>query len=232
LTLALIVCFALLAAAGFSRPGLPICAAAHPAKLFRGLPILLCTFGYHQVIPIVCRRLAGDRRAIRWALLTGTAIPLIFAAVLFTLAFRLFPREELLRTARAGLPLFALLRERGTPEFVFQIGRCFSILAILTSILGLSMALHGAVGDLLRPWKKSFAVREMFVLIPLPIALTFPHLFLTVLGLCGGIFGNLIAGLLPTLPFLIGDRFRLRYLALWSVFWGILLIEVIQLLGR
>ncbi|MDR3117089.1 MAG: hypothetical protein LBT98_00720 [Puniceicoccales bacterium] len=221
--------FLLLLAAGLCHGGQPGPVFSNWAKFPRGLPVILCSFGYHQVIPLVCEQLRRDRRRIHLALALGTALPLFFAITLFTLAFRLFSQEELCRAAGAGLPLFALLRDRATPEFVFAVGRCFSILAIVTSLIALSLALRGAMGDVFAARKKLFAAREVLVLAPLPIALLFPHLFLSVLGLCGGIFGNLIAGILPLTPFLARGRFRLRYLLLWSFFVAILAIELFQL---
>ncbi|MDR2030222.1 MAG: hypothetical protein LBP65_02025 [Puniceicoccales bacterium] len=197
-----------------------------------GLPVLLCSFGYHQVIPIVCERLHRDRRRVYAALMGGTLLPLLFAIVIFTIAFRLFSQEELCHAARTGLPLFSLLQDRATPEFVFLAGRCFSFLAIATSIISLSLALHGAIGDIFTAKRRLFAARELLILASLPIALLLPHLFLVVLGLCGGIFGNLIAGIIPITPFLGKSYFRLRYLILWLFFAAIFAIELFQLLDR
>jgi amino acid permease len=130
-----------------------------------------------------------------------------------------------MEAAKLGLPMFALFRDHGAHELVFITGRCFSVLAIGTSLLGIAMAMNGALADIHWNTKK---FRELLVMVPLPIALICPHLFVTVLGIAGGIFGNIIAGIIPVMPFLDRQRFHAGYLVLWLIFMGILLAELAQ----
>jgi hypothetical protein len=71
---------------------------------------------------------------------------------------------------------------------------------------------------------------EVLIVLPIVPAIFKPQLFFTVLGLAGGIFGNLIAGILPLTPFLGVKRFWVGYLLLWLAFIGIFAIECINLL--
>jgi hypothetical protein len=128
-----------------------------------------------------------------------------------------------MKTAKEGLPIFTLFRNRESSQWVFVAGRYFSCFAIGTSIISLSMAMHGALMDVLP--KKLHNLRNLFIFLPQPLAVLNPHLFLSVLGLCGGIFGNLIAGIIPMTPFIKGKRFRIYYLAIWLFFLIILFLE-------
>jgi tyrosine-specific transport protein len=177
---------------------------------------------------MVCQQLDYNVRIINRALLIGTLIPLIFNITILTVGFRLFSQDELAEAARLGVPVFVLLKEHFNSNFFLHVGQCFSFFAIITSLIGVSMAMHGALHDLLNGQKIS-KLTEIFILIPLLIALIWPQLFFIVLGIVGGIFGNLMAGLLPVMPFLKPGFFRFRYLILWLVFLSIFILECANL---
>jgi amino acid permease len=70
------------------------------------LPIILCSFGYHQVIPLVCRQLNYKKKNVILALSIGVFIPFLFNATILTAGFRMFTAEELSRAANLGVPIF------------------------------------------------------------------------------------------------------------------------------
>ncbi|MDR0428605.1 MAG: hypothetical protein LBG86_01045 [Puniceicoccales bacterium] len=230
LTVVMGMMFFLLITIGFSCKGSGLSSFHSWSQLPKGLPVILCSFGYHQVIPLLCKQLHRNKRMVNWALILGTFIPLLFTFAIFTLAFHLFSSEELLLAAKQGLPMFALLREHAFSHRIFLLGRCFSILAITTSIIGISLAMRGAIGDVMKGSKAFFKTDKWLVLIPIPVALLYPRLFLVILGLCGGIFGNIISGIIPLTPFLKIGHFHLRYLIIWSIFVSIFFIELKQLI--
>ncbi|MDR2677518.1 MAG: hypothetical protein LBB26_03055 [Puniceicoccales bacterium] len=226
-TIALIASFAAMVGFGFCRPGHGLHSISNWRILPLGLPIILCSFGYHQIIPTVCRRLGYHRPAIRRALVLGTLIPLAVTLIILTLGFRIFSQEELVEAAKLGVPMFSLFLDHNAHEVVFIAGRCFSVLAIGTSLLGIAMAMDGALADIRWDTKK---FKGLLVMVPLPIALLCPHLFVTILGVAGGVFGNVIAGIVPVMPFLRRPRFHAGYLILWLIFVGILVVELARTL--
>jgi tyrosine-specific transport protein len=228
-TIGLIVCFILLIMASLGPSHASFFQFSDWMQLSQSLPLILCSFGYHQVIPMVCRQLDYDRQKINGALLIGTFIPLAFNLIILTVGFRLFSPEELSEAARLGVPVFVLLSEHFQSNLFLYIGQGFSFFAIITSLLGVSMAMHGALRDIFKDWKFLKQLVEILILIPLPIAMLKPQLFFVVLGIAGGIFGNLMAGLLPVTPFLLGKRFRFRYFILWLAFLAIFILECINL---
>jgi tyrosine-specific transport protein len=225
LTIVLIFSFATLVISALMCKQPPMIKFGDWMQLPLGLPILLCSFGYHQVIPIVCQRLNYDTGRINRALLIGTAIPLIFNATILALGFCLFTQNELAKAAKLGLPVFILLRDRFGSNLFIYAGQAFSLCAIGTSMIGISMAMKGALRDIFKSNKTLWHLVEAFIVIPLVPAIIKPNLFLAILGVAGGIFGNLIAGLLPVAPFLKAKRFRIRYALLWLIFAAIFVIE-------
>jgi amino acid permease len=99
-----------------------------------------------------------------------------------------------------------------------------------SSHFGISMAMSGALRDIFSDKKYMKQSVELLILLPLFIAMVKPRLFFIVLGLAGGIFGNLIAGILPVTAFLKNGRFRFRYLLLWIIFIAIFVLECANLL--
>jgi amino acid permease len=98
-----------------------------------------------------------------------------------------------------GLPVFLLFREKFlSPSFVI-LGEAFSFFAISSSLLGVSATLSGALKDVFHGHRWYVGVTELalVVLLPLTIALSWSHLFIRALEVSGGIFLNIIAGILP-----------------------------------
>ncbi|MDR1432739.1 MAG: hypothetical protein LBI61_00115 [Puniceicoccales bacterium] len=230
LTIVLIFSFAVLTISAFMGERVPAACLANWSELPMGLPIILCSFGYHQVVPIVCERLDYDSGRIKRALIVGTAIPLVFNATILTIGFRLFTALELAEAAKLGIPVFVLLKNRFGSDLFLYAGRLFSFCAIGTSMLGISMAMKGALRDIFKSNKILWQLVEVMIVLPLVPAIFKPQLFFIILDVAGGIFGNLIAGLLPVMPFLFPQRFRLRHLLLWSVFAAIFAVTCIKLL--
>ncbi|MDR3317533.1 MAG: hypothetical protein LBS71_01860 [Puniceicoccales bacterium] len=230
LSIGLVSSFIVLVTASFrTANSLEFWDRAYWLQLPQSLPLILCSFGYHQVIPMVCKQLNYNTLVINWALLIGTFLPLIFNIIILTIGFRLFSVEELSEAARLGLPIFVLLKEHFNSNFFVHTGQGFSFFAIVTSLLGVSMAMHGALNDILSKKKVLRQSTELLIILPLFIAVMNPKLFFIVLGIAGGIFGNLMAGLLPVTPFLKASYFRLRYLLLWLIFIIIFILECINL---
>ncbi|MDR3274074.1 MAG: hypothetical protein LBS87_01945 [Puniceicoccales bacterium] len=230
LTIGLILSFIFIVVASLRGESLSLFSSACWSQLPKSLPIILCSYGYHQVIPMICEQLDYDARSVNRALLCGTLFPLVFNIVILTVAFRLFSVDELSEAAKLELPVFVLLKQHFNSNFFTYAGRCFSLFAISTSLLAVSMAMRGALRDVFRGKKVLQNSTEMLIIVPMFVAILKPELFFTLLGLCGGIFGNLMAGILPVTPFLGGKFFKLRYLLLWLVFVAIFIIECINLM--
>ncbi|MDR2806699.1 MAG: hypothetical protein LBB11_00895 [Puniceicoccales bacterium] len=229
LTVGLIVSFIFLIVSSLRASNVSLFHFADWSQLPKSLPMILCSFGYHQVVPLLCQQLEYDRSSIYRALLVGTLCPLIFNITILTIGFRLFSVEELSEAAQRGLPVFVLLGRYFNADCFIYIGQCFSFFAIMTSLLGVSMAMRGALRDILDRQKILQQSSELLIIIPLFIAMIQPQLFFTVLGIAGGIFGNLMAGLLPVTLFLKHGYFRYRYLCLWLVFLSVFVLECINL---
>lgn len=87
---------------------------------------------YHDLIPVVCGYLGGDRCRVRSALLLGGTAPLVMFLLWDAVALALAPAPGLL--AGAADPLQTLMLTGG-PIVGSAVG-VFSLLAIITSFIG------------------------------------------------------------------------------------------------
>lgn len=79
LTSTLLVLFALILGAGFLETNVPE-AVVHGTvrwdSLGPALPIMFLSLVYHDLVPLICSYLGGDRKSVRAALLLGSLVPL------------------------------------------------------------------------------------------------------------------------------------------------------------
>jgi tyrosine-specific transport protein len=171
------------------------------------LPIIVCAFSFHGIIPAVCRSLKGDPRACRRALVIGTLLALGVNALWITAVMGALPlagpgRATILAAFENNLPATIPLSVRLNSTVITTAGTIFALAAIVTSYIGVGVALMGFCGDLIsshgkmhpRLWEGALAFGP-----PLGVALIYPGLFLKALDLVGGIGILLVFGILPSL---------------------------------
>lgn len=117
-----------------------------PASLI-ALPVIITSFGYHIVIPSLASYLDRDRKKLRLALIIGSGIPLGIYIIWQTLVLGVIPLPELVASFRKGDPASVPLAEWTGIPWVAQGARFFSFFAIVTSFLGVALALSDFITD-------------------------------------------------------------------------------------
>jgi tyrosine-specific transport protein len=206
------------------------------------LPIIMCSLAYHCMIPATCRSLGGRPRlvwkALFWGVTITTAFNLLWIAVVsgaLPLAGPTGLAEALRLNQPATVPLAAALHSPA----VTLAGLFFSICAILTSYLGVGVALTGFMKDLvgpLLPRKDRLPLALIVYGPPLAVVYIYPDLFLKVLDIIGGLGLGLVFGVCPALMLLkngvgFGSRRRLWGLLLLGFFAALMALEAAQELG-
>ncbi|MDR1367054.1 MAG: hypothetical protein LBJ13_04100 [Puniceicoccales bacterium] len=165
--------------------------------LNRSLSVILCSYGFHAAIPFVCQQLDFNKNLIKKAITWGTLFPFFFNVIILFVSFRALSGEELKEGLARGLPVFALLCEKEGMQLCAQWGQIFSFFAIVTSLIGVSLTMGNALQDCFSgKLMKNF---HIIVTVGLPFAVSVysPSLFIRTLEFAGGIFLNIIAGILP-----------------------------------
>lgn len=168
------------------------------------IPVVITSFGYHNVIPTLTSYLKGNRRKMIAVVLLGGAIPLIIyilweVLILGVVPYSFFAKSPTFEKVISFIPY------RSITLWV----QYFAFFAIVTSFLAQALALLDFLRDALRLKKNlstRFGLLFLVLLPPLALALTFPGIFIKALGLVGGFAAIILFALIPT--FMVWD---LRY---------------------
>ena len=156
-------------------------------------PVFFTSFGFHVVIPSINNYLDGDVRRLRIAIITGTAIPLI-AYILWQMATHgVFSQMQFVEIIRKDPTLNGLVEatyQATGSDFISGAVRLFSALALVTSFLGVSLALVDCLDDLLKRANVNAhrIVLSLLTFVPVLLFALFYRDFLAVLTYAGQMF--------------------------------------------
>lgn len=158
------------------------------------VPIFFTAFGFHVIMATINTYLDANINKIRVAIYIGTAIPLV-AYLLWQLATHgVLSQNEFTSILKQDPTLNGLVTATsqitGSP-ILGEVVRVFSVLALITSFLGVSMGIFEGVGDLLKrlnlPTSRLWLTILTF-LPPILFALFYPDGFIMALGYAGLLF--------------------------------------------
>ena len=208
------------------------------------LPIIVCAFAFHVIIPTVCRSLEWQPRSCRQALLIGTLLALVLNILWVFVVIGALPlagqgQGNILAALHEGLPATVPLSMALHSKVITTAGMFFSLAAIITSYMGVGIAFMGFFRDMISSYgKKSKRFIEAGLTFgpPFIVALVYPNLFLKALDLVGGIGILLVFGLLPCLMVIKSKGKqagwqRLGGYVMLCMFGLLILLELFQELG-
>ena len=208
------------------------------------LPIIVCTFSFHVIIPTVCRSLKWQPRACRQALIIGTLLALVMNIMWVLVVIGALPlagqgHGNILAALHENLPATVPLSMALHSKVITTAGMFFSLTAIITSYFGVGIAFMGFFRDVISSYgKKSYRFIEAGLTFgpPFIVALVYPNLFLKALDLVGGIGILLVFGFLPGLMVIKSKRNqaiwqRLGGYVMLFMFGLLILLELFQELG-
>ncbi|CAM3899019.1 Tyrosine-specific transport protein [Vibrio aerogenes CECT 7868] len=149
------------------------------------IPVIFTSFGFHGSIPAIVNYLDGDTRALKKAIIFGSAIPLIIYIFWQVVTLGVISQEELSHHHRLNALINALSSKVHFSQLNQIIG-VFADLALLTSFLGVSLGLFEFLGDTLKKRMGSQQNRIFPAVItflpPMCFALFYPQGFIMALG--------------------------------------------------
>jgi tyrosine-specific transport protein len=198
------------------------------------LPIIVCAFAFHGIIPSVCRSLKWQTRACWQALFIGTLLALVLNVLWMLAVIGALPltgqgQENILAAFHKNLPATVPLSMALHSKVITTAGMFFSLAAIITSYFGVGIAFMGFFRDLISSYgKKSNRFKEALLTFgpPFIVALVYPNLFLKALDMVGGIGVLLVFGCLPGLMVIKSKRKQ----AIWQRFGGYAMLCLFGLL--
>jgi tyrosine-specific transport protein len=192
----------------------PVLLAQTQAKYaLLSLPLLIISFGFHNMIPSLVNYLKGDIRRVRWTIIGGGIIAFAIYMIWEILVLGIVPIgglnglvANLKQDKEASQALATMV---GSPA-ISVLAQALAFFAILTSFIAQALSLVHFLADGLRIPYKNKENGWLCVLAltpPLILALIYPQMFFKALNFAGGICTVILFGLLPVMMVWIG-RYR------------------------
>ena len=165
--------------------------------------MILATFSYQMVVPSLCSQLGYDAKQLKKAIIIGTSLPCIIYVFWIFIIHGVVPLEGV-NGLQAALDRGASSTEPLRAHFnhwsLSILADLFALFAIVTSYLGLSLALFyflkDSFGELKINLNKNIIILSS--LIPtLILAMLFPTALIKCLDMSGGYGDTILSGLIP-----------------------------------
>jgi tyrosine-specific transport protein len=196
--LGLVISYAFLVSVGLPRIHIPFLLHMDWTSAYIAVPVMVVSFGYHNLVPSIVDYLERDRVKIRKAIMVGSAIPLLVYLLWDGLIMGLVPLQDFHQALAQGNTATSVLTADLSTAWVDSLANYFAFFALVTSFLGVSLSFVDFLADGLS--LKNRLTPTLLVLIPsFLLAENYPHIFLTALGVAGGFSAVILFGILPAL---------------------------------
>ncbi|MCX6986922.1 MAG: amino acid permease [Chlamydiae bacterium] len=185
----------------------------NPSTALFALPILITSFGFHNMIPSLFTYMNRDLKKIRLTIIAGSCFAFLVYIIWEILVLGIVPIGgaggliESFKQDREGSQALAMVVRSPWLSFFSQ-GLAF--FAILTSFLTQSLSLVHFLADgfkVKKEKKESISLCLLALIPPLLLSLIYPQLFFKALNFAGGICAVILFGILPILMVWVG-RYR------------------------
>lgn len=179
----------------------------HVREILPALPLLLTTFGFSIVVPAITEYLSYDKKLTKKAIVFGSLISLLAYVVWEWVALGNIPLQgdnsfhALKQLGDNGTGVIVALATLARHPWVIFFGKLFAFLLVITSFLGISLALLHFLSDLLHVslvGSRRFILATCMYIPPVVVIIFFPRAFVQFLSFAG-IFVAILLGLFPAL---------------------------------
>lgn len=204
----------------------------HIQYTLAALPILVISFGFHNMIPTLSHYLGGDIKRIRLSIVGGALFALVVYLFWQVVALGSLPIEGdngILASYAKGIDAAQALKDYTSSPWMGNFAQILAFFAILTSFLAQTLGLVHFLSDGL---KVSHKKREniwiclIALFPPLIFATIYPTIFYKALNFAGGICAVILFGIFPVLMIWRG-RYQKQIASTYTVTGGKQLLLII-----
>jgi tyrosine-specific transport protein len=197
------------------------------------LPVMIISFGFHNMIPSLTTYLQSDAKRLRVAIIGGSVLALGVYLIWEWLILGLVPtnHEGFLEVVDEGKMATDVLKNAVGSLWVVNVAQYFAFFAILTSFLGNSLSFVDFLSDGLKIQKHATGKLWLCLLVILPpflMALFYPNIFLFALNYAGAFGAVLLFGIMPVLMVWSG-RYYHGFTGPWKVPGGKFMLGLIAI---
>jgi tyrosine-specific transport protein len=181
--------------------------------LFLSLPILVISFGFHNMIPTIKSYMLGDLKRTRLAILYGGLFALVVYIVWDLIVLGIVPQNGdygLIASLKSGRDASVAIAGILGTSWVTRFAEGLAFFSLLTSLLLQSLALIHFLSDGLQTKdKEPFSLMLLVLIPPYLLSILKPDIFFKAIDFAGGICAVILFGLIPVLMVWIG-RYRMN----------------------
>lgn len=166
------------------------------------IPVGIVSFGFHNLIPSLTTYFHCHVKPLKWAIILGSAIPLIIYLVWEWIILGIVPLQNFQVALDKGEIATEALKNAAGVSWVVDMAQAFAFFAIVTSFLSVALSFVDFLADGLRIRKTHWGKLILILLVLAPsfaCALLYPTIFLTALNAAGGFGAVILFGILPVL---------------------------------
>lgn len=209
---------------------------------FFALPVMVISFGYHNLIPSIATYLKRNTKKLVAAVVIGSFIPFLVYLLWEWLVLGIIPLEIFQKGSQRGEMVTSMLHDIIGSNVFVSVAESFAFFAIVTSFIGVALSFVDFLSDglpLKKTWLNRLAVCLLALGPPFLFSIIYPNLFLAALEYAGGFGAVILFGVLPVLMvysgrkskewrniIVPGGNFVLSIVLLFSIF--IFLIQLYQ----
>ncbi len=219
-------------AVGISHVNPSLLARSDSHYLFVSLPILIISFGFHNMIPTITSYMKGDLKRVRLVILTGSLFALAVYIVWDLIVLGIVPSDGdfgLVACLHSGKDASQAISGILGSSWVARFAQGLAFFSLLTSLLLQSMALiHFLADGLQTKEREPFSLLLLVLIPPFFLSVLKPDIFFHALDFAGGICAVILFGILPVMMVWIG-RYRMNARSQYQIFGGKPLLAAIFL---
>ena len=217
-------------AVGLTHVSPSLLARTNIHTIFFSLPILVISFGFHNMIPTIASYMKGDLKRTRTAILLGSLFALIVYILWDLIVLGIVPVEGeygLIASLKSGNDASVSIAGILGASWVARFAAGLAFFSLLTSLLLQSLALvHFLADGLQTKEKEPFPLMLLVLIPPYILSILKPNIFFKALDFAGGICAVILFGLIPVIMVWIG-RYRMQLKSACQVMGGKLTLTTI-----
>lgn len=177
----------------------------NPKYAIFALPVLIISFGFHNIIPCLNDYMKGDIKRVRRAIVMGSLFTLAIYIVWEIIALGVLPiggSRGIMASYLSDTDAAQALRNFLGSSYVGYFAQTLAFFAILTSFLAQTLSIVHFLRDgfkLKSKHRESVGLCIIALLPPLVFSIAYPQLFFQALNFAGGICAVVLFGIMPAL---------------------------------
>jgi len=205
-----------------------------PQYAFVALPILITSFGFHNMIPTLTNYMKGDVQKVKKAIWMGSLFTLLIYLVWEVISLGILPLEgtdSVMASYLGDIDAAQAIRQFLHNSVVGAFAQSLAFFAILTSLLAQALSLSHFLADgfhLPHGDRENPLMCGLALVPPLILNMIYPQLFFKALGFAGGFCAVILFGVFPAAMVWVG-RYRMQKVGAFTFAGGRLTLLVISL---